>query len=253
MSSTEIGTHTRNNTVEVGDATLKRLREIAAVFDRVRVGGVIRGSTPGWNGTRVVWFCVYDQPDMSYEFNTTMFGLLEDGRFVVGNDSGCSCPSPFDEGDDYYEAVPLAETMTFHYINYLPHDWKRQLNGPVRSIHRIACNSESISHRDIILESDEEIKSWMLGVYGIEKFVEESKAEVFSEDEHGRILAISASGDPIVLLEVKDTTSGDPFLLRIPPFLTDKRRHSSSGSLVLDAKAWTFGLQGRDLLEILES
>lgn len=254
MSSTEIGTHTQRNTIELGNATLKQLMEIAEVFSEIPVGGEIQESTPEWNGKRVVWFAIYHEPDLSYEFNITMMGLLEDGRFIVGNDSGCSCPSPFAEGKDYYEAQPLSKAMTFEHINYLPVDWLSQLKGPVKSIHRVACQPETVSHRDIIIEDDEEIRSWMLGVYGLEKFVQDSKAKIRAEDEKvGRILIIEASGSPIVFLEVKDTTSGDPFLLRLPPHIVDKRWHSASGSVVLDAKAWTFGLMGTDLLEIVES
>lgn len=254
MSSTEIGTHTRRNTLEVGDATLRRLKEIAEVFSEIPVGGQIGGSTPEWNGKRVVWFAVYDEPDMSYEFNTTMMGLLEDGRFIVGNDSGCSCPSPFAEGSDYYEAQPLSRAMTFEYIYYLPVDWLSQLKGPVKSIHRVACQPETVSHRDIIIEDDEEIRSWMIAVYGLERFVVDSKAKVHAEDPGvGRILAIQASGTPIVFLEVMDTTSGDPFLLRLPPTIIDRRWRAPGGNLVLDAKAWTFGLRDTDLSEIVES
>jgi hypothetical protein len=43
-------------------------------------------------------FGVLDEPDMCYEFHTlAVWKGLHDGRLRYAEDSGCSCPSPFEE------------------------------------------------------------------------------------------------------------------------------------------------------------
>lgn len=39
----------------------------------------------------------FDEPDMSYEYNTLCFWATEDGLIYTAQDSGCSCPTPFEE------------------------------------------------------------------------------------------------------------------------------------------------------------
>ena len=40
-----------------------------------------------------------EQPDMSYEFNILCFWSTGDGRVFTAQDSGCSCPTPFESYD----------------------------------------------------------------------------------------------------------------------------------------------------------
>ena len=42
---------------------------------------------------------VFDEPGMSYEFNTLCFWATEDGKVYSASDSGCSCPTPFERFD----------------------------------------------------------------------------------------------------------------------------------------------------------
>ena len=37
-----------------------------------------------------------DQHNMSYEYNTLCFWATKDGRVFTAQDSGCSCPTPFE-------------------------------------------------------------------------------------------------------------------------------------------------------------
>lgn len=39
----------------------------------------------------------FDQPGLSYEYNTLCFWATNDGRVFYAQDEGCSCPTPFDE------------------------------------------------------------------------------------------------------------------------------------------------------------
>jgi len=41
----------------------------------------------------------FDEPDLSYEYNTLCFWATKDGRVYSTSDSGCSCPTPFEQYD----------------------------------------------------------------------------------------------------------------------------------------------------------
>ena len=49
----------------------------------------------------------FDEPDMSYEYNTAAFFKTPDGRVFFASDSGCSCPTPF----EYYEGNTMDEVI----------------------------------------------------------------------------------------------------------------------------------------------
>ena len=55
----------------------------------------------------------FDEPDMSYEFNTLCFWATPDRRVYSASDSGCSCPTPFEdyEGDNLDKILPLLERV----------------------------------------------------------------------------------------------------------------------------------------------
>jgi len=40
---------------------------------------------------------IFDEPDLSYEFNTLIFFVTPDKQVYVASDSGCSCPTPFED------------------------------------------------------------------------------------------------------------------------------------------------------------
>lgn len=42
---------------------------------------------------------IFDEPELSYEFNMLCFWKTKNGLILSGSDSGCSCPSPFERYD----------------------------------------------------------------------------------------------------------------------------------------------------------
>ena len=50
----------------------------------------------------------FEEPDMSYEYNTLAFWVTPDGKVFTGQDSGCSCPTPF---EDNYAADTKEEVL----------------------------------------------------------------------------------------------------------------------------------------------
>lgn len=56
----------------------------------------------------------------SYEFNMIVVWRTDDGRFLVGHDSGCSCPSPFESHGvrDLTEVESLADVADFARVRW---------------------------------------------------------------------------------------------------------------------------------------
>jgi hypothetical protein len=55
----------------------------------------------------------FDEPGLSYEFNTLCFWSNDQGMVYSAQDSGCSCPTPFEdyEGETQNEVLQLLERV----------------------------------------------------------------------------------------------------------------------------------------------
>ena len=53
------------------------------------------------------------EPGLSYEYNTLCFWATTDGKIYTASDSGCSCPTPFEnyEVENQKEALKLLERV----------------------------------------------------------------------------------------------------------------------------------------------
>jgi hypothetical protein len=76
-----------------------------------------------------------DQPDLSYEYNTLIFVRPKGtkGQVYWAQDSGCSCPTPFEQ----YEGTTQAEVLEKMSRVRGPYDaliifngWRSRYNGP---------------------------------------------------------------------------------------------------------------------------
>ena len=53
----------------------------------------------------------FDEPNMSYEYNTLCFWAAKDGRIFSASDSGCSCPTPFEDSHDRPTRDEVLQTL----------------------------------------------------------------------------------------------------------------------------------------------
>ena len=55
----------------------------------------------------------FDEPDMCYEYNTLCFWVTESGQVYSASDSGCSCPTPFEEyeGENQKQVIQKLERV----------------------------------------------------------------------------------------------------------------------------------------------
>ena len=73
---------------------------------------------------------VFDQPDMYYEYNTLIFVKAKEGQRVFwAQDSGCSCPTPFEdyEGSTSEEVfAKMARVPSFEEAQKIIWSWKKK-------------------------------------------------------------------------------------------------------------------------------
>jgi len=77
----------------------------------------------------------FEEPDLYYEFDMLCFWATKDGRVYSASDSGCSCPSPFENyvGNTQKEVLQKLERVgsaeqakqIFNAWNKHPYDEKR--------------------------------------------------------------------------------------------------------------------------------
>ncbi len=55
----------------------------------------------------------FDQPNLSYEYNTLCFWITGNGEVYSASDSGCSCPTPFENysGENQKEILQQLERV----------------------------------------------------------------------------------------------------------------------------------------------
>lgn len=53
----------------------------------------------------------FDEPDLSYEYNTLCFWVTAEGHVYTAEDSGCSCPTPFEDRYDRPSAEEVIQTL----------------------------------------------------------------------------------------------------------------------------------------------
>ena len=65
-------------------------------------------------GLRII--SVFDEPGLSYEYDTTL--VLQDicsGKFYTVRDSGCSCPTPFENIHNFSDMQEISEWAALHF------------------------------------------------------------------------------------------------------------------------------------------
>ena len=53
----------------------------------------------------------FDEPDLSYEYNTLCFWATKTGQIYSASDSGCSCPTPFEDDHDRPTRDEVLQTL----------------------------------------------------------------------------------------------------------------------------------------------
>lgn len=74
----------------------------------------------------------FDEPDMSWEYNTLCFWKAKNGLVYSASDSGCSCPTPFEDydGETEKEVVQKLERVgSLAQAEQIFDSWNKDYNG----------------------------------------------------------------------------------------------------------------------------
>lgn len=117
----------------------------------------------------------FDQPDMSYEFNTLCFWRTDKGLVFTAQDSGCSCPSPFEDynGDTAVEIEQKLERVgSFEQAQRTIDAWNKDYN-----------NKPYLNSAEIRSEL-EQLESWFNDPHLTQQEEDEVKSLACREDKH---------------------------------------------------------------------
>jgi len=113
----------------------------------------------------------------------------------------------------------------------------------------IISNPEQITVEKIDNEENIDIRRIMVDMYGIEKYLKDSNAEIISKDKFGELYKKEVNNDePIVMVKLLNSTpekdgSKKTYFLRVPQDI--KTPH--------EAVAWSFGLSTKEYNPLIES
>jgi len=113
----------------------------------------------------------------------------------------------------------------------------RQLNDLLLVI---KWEDRKLRARDIVSCRNVEIRKYLLSMYGFDNFVREMKGKVLDRDGDQELIMVPWRKDeePITMVKVKDSTTGEIYLLRVPPDMKSCK----------EAVAWTFGMTAEEYM-----
>mgnify|MGYP001591176305 FL=1 len=213
--------------------TTKKIKYISSHFEEWSVKEKI-------SAEQFIWLVNFEQPDMSYAFNDSRMGISNTGKFIWQGTSGCSCPTPYEEGlskGDYYdmaETIELGKVREDNEGHYLDDDWLSQLQKSVNRIYTALKYPSKLKVEEILSEENTELRRVLIEKLGMDNFIKKANPVNLDSTEVGDLIKIDLKDDePIVILIVKDSSTKRQYLLRVPTKM----------KTALEAKAWTFGFE----------
>lgn len=88
-----------------------------------------------------------------------------------------------------------------------------------------------------------ELRRIAIEIYGIENYFRDMNPKIINEDETGRLMKINDGFLGITMIEVKDSTTGDTYMLRVPNDVHTAKQ----------AVAWTFGMSEEEYKPVKET
>jgi|GEM_PF-7104197 len=103
---------------------------------------------------------------------------------------------------------------------------------------------KTLEARDILICKNAELRQYLLHEYGFEKFMQEMRGTLLHQDGSSKLIMIRLEGqEDLKAVRVKDSTTGQYYLLRVPPEVKTCK----------EAVAWTFGMSAEEYNPIKET
>ncbi len=187
----------------------------------------------------VIWFIDRQKPSVSqsYDFDMERFGVTKDGKIIWGFDSGCSCPSPWE--DDQRAGYETKEWKEFVVSPVeLDTDWQDACFDNLKDYLLVVENN--LDPKLVITAKNAEVRRFLMKRVGYQEVKDAVNAEVVHIDGTSELLKF-ADGDMYV--KVKDSSTEREYLLYVPSHLKTCRA----------AIAWTFGLSEQEYRPVIET
>lgn len=132
-------------------------------------------------------------------------------------------------------------------------NFKRLTNQQADSAHgrikdhmmMIFLSDGTLKAKDIIKCRNAEIRRYLISEYGEKRFFEEMHARIIHQDGTSKLLRLDIRefSEPMIMISVRDSTTDQLYLLRVPPDIKTCK----------DAIAWTFNMNTQEYNPIKES
>lgn len=203
----------------------------------------------------VLWFMDRQRPliEADYSFDEERFGVTNEGKIIWGFDSGCSCPSPWsqgDHGDDSYNVktwkefvkgakglIPKNKDNRYDEGSWFDEGWEDECYDNLKDY--LILTEEKIDPLKVIQVKNAEVRRFLMKRIGYDKIRNHASVKVIHTDGTSELLEIN--GDKYV--KVKDSSTDREYLL----YVRENIKRCKEGI------AWTFNLSEDEYKPIMET
>jgi len=179
---------------------------------------------------RVIWFVDRQKPSVvpSYDFDEERFGLTMSGKIVWGFDSGCSCPSPWEDNvhDETYSKKEWTEYVLGSEAP-LDNGWQDGCFDNMRDY--LLLTKEDVSINEVLEAKNAEVRRYLMKRVGYENIRNLANVSIIATDGTSELLKIGYDQ----YVKVKDASTDREYLLYVPEWIKTCKQ----------GIAWTFGLK----------
>jgi len=194
---------------------------------------------------RVIWFINRQKPSIeaNYDFNEERFGITNEGEIVWGFDSGCSCPSPWNDNDDCYtiektwKEFILSKDKKLKEKNWFDLNWEDESLDNMKDY--LLLISQENKPEDVLNAKNAEIRRYLMKRVGFENIKKISNTMVIHKDGASELIQIGKEK----YIKVKDSSTDREYLLYV----------DDSVKTCKEAIAWTFNLKEDEYNPIIET
>ncbi len=197
---------------------------------------------------RCIWFIDGQKPSVEacYNFDEERFGVTRDGKIIWGFDSGCSCPSPWDEDPEY--TVKEYKEFVVGEMPELDPKWNDKtadtLGENLRDYLKLIDSVEgSLDPTEVFSIRNQEIRRFIMKRIGYKTIKKNAAVAVLHKDGDSELLSVIIKGEREKYVKVKDSSTEREYLLYVPENITRCKQ----------GIAWTFGLSEDEYNPIKET
>lgn len=197
---------------------------------------------------QALWFINGQKPSVSqsYDFDEERFGVTKDGQLIWGYDSGCSCPSPWSQGDYGDENYQVATYKEF-FIAELPsfdEQWGTEADSNLRDYLKLIDSVDGVLNaKEVFHIRNQEVRRYIMKRIGYDNIKKDVDAAVLHTDGTSELLEIVFGDVRERYVKVKDSSTDREYLLYVP----DTIKRCKQGI------AWTFGLSEDQYKPLIET